>query len=106
MLFRSMRRILSLPPQTRLYVCHDYPPEGRQARWETTVAEQRAGNIHIREGIGEDEFVAMRNARDLTLEVPMLILPAMQVNVRAGQMPPVEDDGVSYLKIPLNVFSG
>lgn len=104
-LFRSMRRILSLPPQTRLYVCHDYPPEGRQARWETTVAEQRAGNIHIREGIGEDEFVAMRNARDLTLEVPMLILPAMQVNVRAGQMPPVEDDGVSYLKIPLNVFS-
>lgn len=105
-LFHSMRRILSLPPQTRLYVCHDYPPEGRQPRWETTVAEQRAGNIHIRDGIGEDEFVAMRTARDLTLEVPMLILPAMQVNVRAGHMPPVEDDGVSYLKIPLNVFPG
>lgn len=105
-LFRSMRRILSLPPQTRLYVCHDYPPEGRQARWETTVAEQRAGNIHIRDGIGEDEFVAMRTARDLTLEVPMLMLPAMQVNVQAGLMPPVEDDGVSYLKIPLNVFPG
>lgn len=103
-LFRSMRRILSLPPQTRLYVCHDYPPAGRQARWETTVAEQRAHNIHVRDGIGEDEFVAMRTARDLTLEIPVLILPAMQVNVRAGRLPPVEEDGVSYLKIPLNVF--
>ena len=103
-LFRSMRRILSLPPQTRLYVCHDYPPAGRQARWETTVAEQRADNIHVRDGIGEDEFVAMRTARDLTLELPMLILPAIQVNLRAGRLPPVEDDGVRYLKIPLNVF--
>jgi glyoxylase-like metal-dependent hydrolase (beta-lactamase superfamily II) len=81
-LYRSMRRLLELPPQTRMYVCHDYPPQGREAKWETTVAEQRAGNIHVRDGIGEEDFVAMRKARDATLEVPMLILPAIQVNVR------------------------
>lgn len=105
-LYRSMRRILSLPPHTRLFVCHDYPPEGRAARWETTVAEQRAGNIHIHDGIGEAEFVAMRTARDATLDMPTLILPSIQVNVRAGRLPPAESDGVSYLNIPLNVLPG
>ncbi len=105
-LYRSIRRILSLPPETRIYVCHDYPPEGRAAAWETTVAAQRASNIHVRDGIGEDEFVAMRTARDATLDVPTLILPSLQVNIRAGQMPPAEDNGVSYLKIPLNVLGG
>ncbi len=104
-LYRSARRILELPPRTTLYVCHDYPPAGRAAAWQTSVAEQRAANIHVRDGIGEDEFVAMRTARDATLEVPTLILPSLQVNIRAGQLPPAEDDGVSYLKIPLNVLA-
>ncbi len=104
-LYRSARRILELPPENTLYVCHDYPPEGRAAAWKTTVAEQRAANIHVRDGVGEDEFVAMRTARDATLEVPTLILPSLQVNIRAGQLPPAEDDGVSYLKIPLNVLA-
>ncbi len=103
-LYRSMRRILALPPETRMYVCHDYPPKGREAAWETTVAEQRAKNIHVRDGVSEDEFVAMRQARDATLDVPTLILPSIQVNIRAGRLPPAEDDGVSYLKIPLNVL--
>jgi len=103
-LYRSVRRILALPPETRLYVCHDYPPAGRAVAWETTVAEQRARNIHVHDGVGEDEFVRMRQARDATLEVPTLILPSIQVNIRAGQLPPAEDDGVSYLKIPLNVL--
>lgn len=101
-LFRSMRRLLELPPETTVYVCHDYPPAGRETQWQTTVAEQRARNIHARDGISEDEFVAMRSARDATLDVPTLILPALQVNVRAGQLPPAEADGVAYLKIPLN----
>lgn len=105
-LYRSVRRLLDLPPETRLYVCHDYPPNGRAPRWETRVSEQRAHNIHVRDGIGEEAFVAMRQARDATLEVPTLILPSIQVNVRAGQLPPPEDDGVSYLKIPLNVLGG
>jgi glyoxylase-like metal-dependent hydrolase (beta-lactamase superfamily II) len=103
-LYRSMRRLLALPPQTRIFVCHDYPPAGRQAAWETTVAEQRNSNIHMRDGVGEDEFVRMREARDRTLEVPMLILPSIQINIRAGHFPPPEGDGVSYLKIPLNVL--
>ncbi|HAJ12675.1 MAG: MBL fold metallo-hydrolase [Hydrogenophaga sp.] len=103
-LYRSIRRILSLAPETRMYVCHDYPPENRPAAWETTVAEQRASNIHVRDGISEDEFVRMRTARDATLEVPTLILPSLQVNIRAGQLPPAEDNGVSYLKIPLNLL--
>jgi hypothetical protein len=85
-------------------VGHDYPPQGRQAAWQTTVAEQRASNIHAHDGMGEDEFVAMREARDATLEVPALILPSLQVNIRAGRLPPAEDDGVSYLKIPLNAL--
>jgi glyoxylase-like metal-dependent hydrolase (beta-lactamase superfamily II) len=103
-LYRSIRRLLDLPAQTRMFVCHDYPPDGRAPRWESTVAEQRAHNIHAHDGIDEETFVALRNARDATLEVPTLILPSIQVNVRAGELPPPEDDGVSYLKIPLNVL--
>jgi glyoxylase-like metal-dependent hydrolase (beta-lactamase superfamily II) len=103
-LYRSMRRLLSLPPETTMYVCHDYPPASREPAWQTTVAEQRASNIHVRDGIGEDEFVAMRQARDATLEVPTLILPSIQVNVRAGQLPPADENGVAYLRIPLNAL--
>ena len=103
-LYRSMRRLLSLPGETRLFVCHDYPPVGRGPQWETTVAQQRAMNIHVRDGIDEAQFVAMRTARDVTLEVPTLILPSIQVNVRAGQLPPPDDNGVSYLRIPLNAL--
>lgn len=105
-LYRSMHRLLALPPETTMYVCHDYPPAAREPRWQTTVAEQRAHNIHVRDGIGEDEFVAMRQARDATLEVPTLILPSIQVNVRAGQLPPADENGVSYLRIPLNSLPG
>ena len=105
-LYRSIRRILELPAQTRVFVCHDYPPKSREPRWETTIAEQRASNVHVHDGVGEDEFVAMRRARDATLQAPALILPSLQVNVRAGQLPPAESDGVSYLKIPLNVLPG
>ena len=103
-LYRSVHRLLSLPGETRLFMCHDYPPRGRAPQWETSVAEQRAGNIHIHDGVSEDEFVAMRTARDRTLDMPMLILPAIQVNVRAGELPPPEADGRSYLKIPLNAL--
>lgn len=104
-LYRSTRRLLDLPAETRVFVCHDYPPKGRDAQWETTVAKQRASNVHVRDGISEDEFVAMRTARDATLEVPMLILPAIQVNVRAGQLPAADDNGIAYLRIPLNALS-
>ena len=103
-LYASMRRLLDLPPETTMYVCHDYPPATREARWKTTVAEQRAHNIHVRDGISEEEFVAMRQARDATLEVPTLILPSIQVNVRAGQLPPPDANGVSYLRSPLNTL--
>lgn len=103
-LYASVQRILALPPETRIFVCHDYPPGGRAVAWETTVADQRASNIHVRDGISEADFVQMRQARDATLDVPTLILPSIQVNIRAGQLPPPEDDGVSYLKIPLNVL--
>ncbi|MGE4241709.1 MBL fold metallo-hydrolase [Ramlibacter sp.] len=103
-LYRSIRRLLALPPSTRIYVCHDYPPAGRSPRWEATVAEQRANNIHVRDGITEEGFVAMRKARDATLEVPTLILPSIQVNVRAGHMPPADDNGVAYLRIPVNAL--
>ena len=103
-LYRSMRRLLDLPEATKIFVCHDYPPNGRAPRWETTVAEQRAQNIHVRDGIGEDEFVAMRQARDATLEMPTLILPSIQVNVRGGRLPPADDNGVAYLRIPLNTL--
>jgi glyoxylase-like metal-dependent hydrolase (beta-lactamase superfamily II) len=103
-LYRSMRRLLDLPSETRMFMCHDYPPGGRAPHWETTVAAQHANNIHVRDGIDEEQFIAMRKARDATLEVPTLILPAIQVNVRAGQLPPPDDNGVSYLRIPLNVL--
>jgi glyoxylase-like metal-dependent hydrolase (beta-lactamase superfamily II) len=104
-LYRSIQKLLALPATTRLFVCHDYPPENRpQPAWETTVAEQRAHNIHVRDGISENEFVSMRTQRDATLEMPTLILPSVQVNIRAGEMPPPEDNGVSYLKIPINVL--
>lgn len=102
-LFRSMRRILSLPPATRLFMCHDYLPAGRSEYvWETTVAAERAGNIHVHDGISEDEFVAMREARDATLAMPRLILPSVQVNMRAGHLPPPDDNGIVYLKLPVN----
>jgi glyoxylase-like metal-dependent hydrolase (beta-lactamase superfamily II) len=103
-LYRSIRRILSLPPQTRLFMCHDYRPGGREARWETTVAAERAQNVHVHDGIDEDGFVAMRTARDRTLDMPVLILPSVQVNMRAGRFPPAEGNGVSYLKLPLNLL--
>ena len=101
-LYASMRTLLAFPGETRLYVCHDYPPEGRAAKCLTTVAEQRAGNIHVHDGVDEAAFVQMRTQRDAGLGMPTLLLPAIQVNVRAGNMPPAEDNGVTYLKIPLN----
>ena len=103
-LYRSVRRLLALPPATRLFMCHDYPPAGRDAAWETTVAEQRAHNIHIHDGVTEEQFVEMRTRRDATLDMPVLILPAIQVNISAGQLPDAEENGVRYLKIPLNSF--
>ena len=103
-LYASMRRLLALPPETVVYVCHDYPPDTRAPAWKTTVAEQRAANIHVRDGIDEEAFVAMRTARDATLEVPSLILPSIQVNIRAGHFPPADDNGVAYLRIPLNAL--
>lgn len=103
-LFRSIRRLLDLPPPTRLHMCHDYQPGGRAVRWQTTVAEQRLANVHVRDGISEDEFVAMRTERDKTLSMPALLLPAVQVNVRAGHLPPPESNGTRYLKIPLDVL--
>ncbi|SHG98731.1 MBL fold metallo-hydrolase [Massilia sp. CF038] len=103
-LYRSVRRILSLPPHTRLFMCHDYPPAGRAPAWESTVADQRAHNIHVHDGVSEADFVAMRTARDQTLAMPTLILPAIQVNINAGQLPPADTNGVRYLKIPVNAF--
>jgi glyoxylase-like metal-dependent hydrolase (beta-lactamase superfamily II) len=104
LLYRSVQRLLALPPHTRLFMCHDYPPNGRAPRWEVTVAEQRASNIHLRDGITEEQFVAMRTGRDATLDMPTLILPAIQVNINAGKLPEPEDNGVRYLKIPLNAI--
>ncbi len=104
-LYRSIRRILALPPETRIFHCHDYKAPGRDDyAWETTVAAQRADNLHIHDGIGEEDFVALRRSRDKDLAMPLLILPAVQVNMRAGHLPPPEDNGVSYLKIPVNGF--
>ena len=104
-LFQSIRRLFALPDDTRLFMCHDYKAPGRDDfRFQTTVAEQRAHNVHVHEGIGEAEFVAMRSARDATLGMPMLILPSVQVNMRAGQLPPAEANGTRYLKIPLDVL--
>jgi glyoxylase-like metal-dependent hydrolase (beta-lactamase superfamily II) len=103
-LYRSIRRILDLPGSTRLFLCHDYPPAGRTAQPMVTVAEQRASNIHVRDGVSEADFVAMRTARDARLDMPQLILPSVQVNIRAGQLPPCEANGVAYLKIPVNAL--
>jgi glyoxylase-like metal-dependent hydrolase (beta-lactamase superfamily II) len=104
-LFRSIRRLMALPEQTRLFLCHDYKAAGRDTfAWETTVGAQRAGNVHVHEGVGEDEFVAMRNARDATLSMPKLILPSIQVNIRGGHLPEPESNGTRYLKIPLDVL--
>jgi len=104
-LYRSIRKILSLPPETRLYMCHDYKAPGREDfAWETTVAEERAQNVHIRDGVSEAEFVELRTTRDKTLDMPVLVLPSVQVNMRAGQLPPPEDNGISYLKIPVDAL--
>jgi glyoxylase-like metal-dependent hydrolase (beta-lactamase superfamily II) len=103
-MYQSVRRILALPDATRLFMCHDYPPAGREARWETTVAEQRAHNVHVHDGITEQQFVEMRTKRDATLDMPTLILPAIQVNLNAGRLPDAEENGVRYLKIPINAF--
>jgi glyoxylase-like metal-dependent hydrolase (beta-lactamase superfamily II) len=103
-LYRSIRRILSLPSETRLFMCHDYKAKGRDHfAWETTVAEERAKNVHIHDGVSEDDFVAMRTARDKTLSTPQLLLPSIQVNIRAGHFPPAEANGVRYLKVPLKL---
>jgi glyoxylase-like metal-dependent hydrolase (beta-lactamase superfamily II) len=102
-LYRSIRRILSLPADTRLFLCHDYLPEGRSEYFhQTSVAAERENNIHVHDGISEDEFVAMRHARDKTLQMPALILPSIQVNIRAGHFPEPESNGIAYLKIPVN----
>jgi len=104
-LYRSIRKILALPPATRIFVCHDYKAPGREVfAWQTTVGEQRARNIHINEQVGEDAFVAMRQDRDRSLAMPTLLLPSVQVNIRGGCLPPAEDNGVRYLKIPLDVL--
>ena len=102
-LYRSIRRLLSLPETARVFLCHDYKAPGRDSyAWETAIGAERAGNVHVREGVSEDEFVIMREARDATLGMPRLILPSMQVNMRGGRLPPPEDNGISYLKIPLD----
>ncbi len=103
-LYRSIRRVLALPEDSVLFMCHDYCPGGRALAWECTVADQRRGNIHVKDGVDEDAFVAMRTARDKTLSAPALLLPAIQVNIRAGEFPEPEANGVSFLKLPLNLI--
>lgn len=103
-LYQSIQRILALPPETRLFMCHDYKAPGREEyRWETTVAQQLAENVHVHAGVSEEEFVAMRQARDATLSAPKLLLPSIQVNIRAGRLPPASDNGQTYLRLPLNL---
>jgi glyoxylase-like metal-dependent hydrolase (beta-lactamase superfamily II) len=105
-LYRSIRRLLSLPPQTRLFMCHDYKAPGRDLyAWETTVGEERARNVHVRAGVSEDDFVAMRQKRDATLAAPLLLLPSIQVNMRAGKLPPAEANGVHYIKVPVKLVA-
>jgi glyoxylase-like metal-dependent hydrolase (beta-lactamase superfamily II) len=105
-LYRSIQRLLALPPETRLYMCHDYKAPGRnEYAWETTVGEERARNVHVGAGVSEDDFVAMREKRDATLAAPLLLLPSIQVNIRAGKFPPAEENGVRYLKIPVKLAS-
>ena len=104
-LFQSIQKIFALPDETRLFMCHDYKAPGRDTyAWETTVGEEKKKNIHVHEGVSEADFVAMRSARDATLDMPRLILPSVQVNMRAGELPPAEDNGTRYLKIPLNAL--
>jgi glyoxylase-like metal-dependent hydrolase (beta-lactamase superfamily II) len=103
-LYRSIQSILKYPPSTKLYMCHDYPPDGRSPEYQSTVADQKTNNIHVHDGVTEEQFVAMRNKRDAGLEMPVLILPSIQVNIRAGHMPKAEDNGTAYLKIPLNAL--
>lgn len=105
-LYRSIKRLLALPPATRLFMCHDYKAPGRDHyAWETSVAEERAHNVHVKDGVGEDAFVALREARDAKLEAPLLLMPSIQVNIRAGKLPPAEANGVRYLKIPVKLAS-
>lgn len=105
-LYKSIQRILSLPPETRLFMCHDYKAPGRDRyAWETTVGEEKTRNVHVHEGVSEDEFVAMREARDAKLATPLLLLPSIQVNIRAGKFPPAEANGVRYLKVPVKLVS-
>jgi len=104
-LYRSVKRILALPPETRLFTCHDYCPGGRELAWETTVAEQRRSNIHMKDGVDEEEFVEMRTARDAGLSLPRLILPSVQVNIRGGALPPAEANGRRYIKLPIGNFA-
>ena len=103
-LYKSIKKVLSLPAETRLFMCHDYQPNGREVEYETTVAAERKENIHVHDGITEEEFVAMREARDATLNMPVLILPSLQVNMRAGHFPPPDDNGMVYLKVPVNAL--
>jgi glyoxylase-like metal-dependent hydrolase (beta-lactamase superfamily II) len=104
-LYRSIQKLFALPGDTRVFLCHDYKAEGRDHyAWETTVDEQKRANVHVHEGVGEAEFVKMRTERDRTLSMPTLILPSVQVNMRAGELPPAEDNGVRYLKIPLDTL--
>jgi glyoxylase-like metal-dependent hydrolase (beta-lactamase superfamily II) len=103
-LFRSIRKLLTLPPEMRLFMCHDYAPDGREIRWQTTVAEERDSNVHVKDGITEDEFVAVREARDKTLGMPRLIIPSLQVNIRAGHLPEPDTSGKRFLKVPLNTL--
>jgi len=101
-LYDSIQRVLGLPDETRLFMCHDYGPNGREIRWETTVADEKAHNVHVGGGTSREDFIAMREARDATLAMPKLIIPSLQVNMRAGQLPPADEDGKTFLKVPVN----
>ena len=101
-LYQSIQKLLALPPQARMFMCHDYMPNGREIRYERTIGKQKALNLHVHDGISENEFVAMRRAKDQSLSMPSLSLPSVQVNMRAGELPPAEQNGVRYLKIPLD----
>ncbi len=103
-LYQSIQKILAFPAQTRLFMCHDYPPNNRPVEWESTVAQQRSSNIHVHDGISKEEFITMRTERDATLEMPTLLLPSVQLNIRAGKTPPPETNDVSYFKIPINLI--
>ncbi|MGO1117271.1 MBL fold metallo-hydrolase [Rhodovibrionaceae bacterium A322] len=103
-LYHSIRRLLTLPPQTRLFMCHDYSPGGREPAWETTVMEQLESNIHIHKGVSEEDFVSFRQERDATLSLPKLLVPSVQINMRGGEKPEPEDNGVSYVKVPLDLL--